>query len=312
MMKINPSRFSPPTSPPASCWTTVLRQGPRALSIALIAVISGCGEEPDEAEPIGVVTEAVENMNALNPNALNPNALNPNALNPNALNPNALNPNALSPAALYSLQLPDEAGSLSRQFLKYVVSCAFDSAQSFSFSWADVQGVHNETYPGLLGLATSWSNAPLSLEGQQWVSACLASRVNWYGVSVVLSSRASNPALDKEGLPEILTYLQEEGAFWGNLFTASPAVFSCNNPLSVSHARTQLRDCSSGHRNDNGSIQECGIIHVVGSCALYCQPLDLFGLYHPRCVSDLEGNWLLAPLLNNSTASTAAITVFLN
>ncbi len=41
------------------------------------------------------------------------------------------------------------------------------------------------------------------LQGQQWISACLASRVNWYGVPVTLSSRASHPALNDEDLKSI-------------------------------------------------------------------------------------------------------------
>lgn len=285
----------------------VLRRIPQALAIALTAAIPGCMEAPDEAEPLGVVTEAVENANALNANALNANAL-----NANALNVNALNVNALSPTAMTALQQPGEAGNLSRQLMRYVVSCALGPAQSFSFSWADDQGAHSETYPGLLGLASSWSQSPLDLEGQQWVSACLASRVNWYGVSVTLSSRGAHPALDKESLVETLSYLSEEGAFWGNLFTSTPAVFACNNALGSGYSRHQMRDCAAGHRNDDGSVQQCGIIHIVGSCAAYCQPLDLLGSYHSRCFSSLDGSLLLGLFPNNSTATTAAITVFLN
>ncbi len=310
MMNFASPRFRSPMS--ATGCMAVLRRVPQALVIALTAVSSGCIATSEEAESIGVVTEAVENSNALNANALNLNALNANALNLNALNANALNVNALSPSAMSALQQPGEVGNLSRQLMKYVVSCALDPAQSFSFSWTDVQGTHAETYPGLLGLATSWGQSPLNLEGQQWVSACLASRVNWYGVSVMLSSRGAHPALNSESLPESLTYLSEEGAFWGNLFTSSPAVFSCNNPLGNGYSRNHLRDCAAGHRNEDGSIAQCGVIHIVGSCLTYCQSLDLLGAYHPRCFSSLEGSLLLGLFPNNSTVTTAAITVYLN
>ena len=286
----------------------VLPRVTQALAILITAGISGCGEPwNEEAETIGVMTEAVENSNALNANALNANAL-----NANALNANALNANALSPAAMTALQVPGEVGDLSRQLMRYVVSCALGPDQSFSFAWTDIDGVHAVTYPGLLGLATSWSQTPLNLQGQQWVSSCLASRVNWYGTSVTLSSRGSHPALEKEGLSETLGYLTEEGAFWGNLFTSSPAVFTCYNPLGKGYSRAQLRECAAGHLNANGNIQECGILQIVGSCAAYCQPLDLLGSYHPRCVSDLDGILLLGPFLNNPTATSAAITVFLD
>jgi hypothetical protein len=294
------------------------RVAPRRLVASIVAGLlaastAGCATAGgDDAEHVGEVTAALENDNALNPNALNPNALNPNALNPNALNPNALNPNALSSAAMSALRAPDAGGDLSRELMRYVVSCALDSTQSFSFTWTDAGSVsHPTTYPGLLGVARSWISAPLSTADQQWVSACLASRVNWYGIPVTLSSRGENDALGL-GLGEAVAFPTEEGAFWGNLFTSSPAVFACNNPLAASHARYLLRDCADGHLDTQGVPQECGMIHIVGSCATYCQGLDAIGLYHPRCVSNLEGNGFLAPYLANSTATTEAITVFLN
>jgi hypothetical protein len=288
------------------------------LLLSISAVISGCIAPEDETEPLGEAAEAATNVNALNvnalnANALNANALNANALNANALNANALNANALSPAAMSALTAPDDAGALSRQLMKYTVSCALDPTQSFSFSWTDLDGIsHPETYPGLLGLAPSWIQAPLNLQGQQWVSACLASRVNWYGVSVVISSRGRNPAIDTEGLGETVKYLPEEGVFWGNLFTATPAVYACNNSLGKGYARYRFRECAAGHVDDDGNIEECGILQIVGSCLTHCQPIDLFGLYHPRCVSDLAGHGLLAPYLSNPTASTSTITVFLH
>lgn len=288
-------------------------RAPRALAFLLTAVISGCGELPDPVESIGVVTEEIENANALNVNALNANALNANALALNALDANALNTNALSPAAMSALQSPGAAGDLSRQLMKYTVSCALGPAQSISFSWTDALGVvHAESYAGLLGLVTSWSQAPLDLQGQQWVSACLASRVNWYGVSVTLSSRAPHPALDREDLTESSTYAAEEGAFWGNLFTSPPQVFACNNTLGKAYARSKQRDCAAGHLDEGGGIRECGILRIVGSCATYCKPLDLVGSYHPRCASSLDESLLPDPFLNNPTATSSAITVFLN
>lgn len=294
------------------------RVAPRRLGAALVAgwlaaSTAGCATAAgDDAEPVGEVTEALVMDNALNPNALNPNALNPNALNPNALNPNALNPNALSSAAMSALQAPDAGGDLSRQLMRYVVSCALDSTQSFSFTWTDSSSVsHPTTYPGLLGVAPSWISAPLGTAAQQWVSACLASRVNWYEIPVTLSSRGGLGALGL-GLGEIAAFPTEDGAFWGNLFTSSPAVFACNNPSAASHARSLLRDCAVGHLDAQGVPQECGMIHIVGSCATYCQGLDAIGIFHARCVSNLEGDGFLAPYLPNSTATTAAITVFLN
>ncbi len=131
MMNFASTRLRSPIS--ATGAMAVLRRVPQALVIALAAVFSGCIATSEEAESIDVVTEAIENSNALNANALNLNALNANALNLNALNANALNANALSPSAMSALQQPGEVGNLSRQLMKYVVSCALGPAQSFSF-----------------------------------------------------------------------------------------------------------------------------------------------------------------------------------
>jgi hypothetical protein len=256
------------------------------------------------AQPAGPSAEASV-PSALAPNAINPNALAPNALNPSALSGVALDPSALSVASISALQMPDEAGDLSRQFMAYAVSCAFESSQSFSFSWTDsFNVVHNETYWGLLGLAPTWRTQPLGVDGQQWVSACLASRVNYYGVSVILSSRGDNPTLGCRVTThnEISTYTYEEGAFWGNLFTASPAVYACNYAPNKSYAYSKKRDCAAGHLLDNGSTTECGIIHVVGPCSTYCAPLTSTTLYHPSCATDPA---------NSATATGRAITIFL-
>jgi len=260
------------------------------LTVVVSLVTAACGGtlEQDE-ESVGAIEEGLECENALNPNALNPNALNPNALNPNALNPNALNPNALSPGALAAIQMAGPDGALSRQLLRYVVSCAFAPTQSFSFSWTDELGVfHHETYGGMLGLATTWMNHALSQSDAQWVSACLASRVNWYGASVTISSRSSHPGLNKSGTPELTTYTHEEGSFWGNLFVANPQVFSCHHAANRPHSRGHLRDCAAGHLGVGGSVEECGILQIVGSCDARCLPLNPKGAYRPGCDDDLQ------------------------
>ena len=47
--------------------------------------------------------------------------------------------------------------------------------------------VHNESLPGLVGLAPGWATGPLDTAGQEWVTSCMAARLNAYGVSVMLS-----------------------------------------------------------------------------------------------------------------------------
>jgi hypothetical protein len=243
---------------------------PWAALVALAALASGCAIEAQEE--VGVAVQG-----ALNPNALNPNALNPNALNPNALNPNALNPNALSPDAMSAIQDPGSAGDLSRELLRYTVSCALRPDQSFKFSWTDSLGIkHKESYAGLLALAPYWANQPLDLAGQQWVSDCLASRVNAEGVSVMLSSRGTHPALGCSWA-ELAAYPTREAAFFGDLFTSTPKVYACYDPLSMLPSQMARRVCAQPDllELDLGALPtsyDCGPIEVLGPCT------DVLGL----------------------------------
>lgn len=280
------------------------RIGTAVLAVLTLPGLASCaGTREEEETLVGTSLSALEYDNALNPNALNPNALNPNALNPNALNRNALNPNALSPDVLRAILDPGGAGALSRELLRYAVGCALTPAQSFSFSWTDLTGlIHQVVYQGLLGLAPDWPNKPLGPIEQQWVSACLASRTNWYGISVTISSRAGHPVLNKAGSLELLTYTRIEGAFWGNLFTDNPYLHACYIEDNIDHARLLLRDCAAGHIDDSGAVQQCGMIRILGSCQAHCQQLNTKGMYYPSCVNNLTGK---------PEASTRVITVAL-
>ena len=149
---------------------------------------------------------------------------------------------------------------------------------------------------GLLGLATSWATGPLDLAGQRIVSACLAARTNYYGTQVIFSARSPIEPL-KSGLSsqELLDYKLLEGAFWGNIFSATPYLNSCYRTNTVDGSREQLRECAAGHLA-NGVILECGLIHIVGSCAGSCSALDTTSRYYPSCVDHAE--------IQGSTATT--------
>jgi hypothetical protein len=242
---------------------------------------AGRAEAP--AEHPNALNPNALNPNALNPNALNPNALNPNALNPNALNPNALIPNALDPAALQAILDPGPTGDLSRQLLQYTVSCALGPSQSFSFTRTDAEGaVVDETYTGLMGLATGWATGPLDFVGQQWVSACLASRLNWYQVQVILSSRGLSTALSTTAA-ERAAYSNREGAFFGNVFAAQPALYACHYAPDDGASRAVQRDCAAGHLNPDGSVSACGVVQLAGSCDDVCTPVIGMGRFYPIC-----------------------------
>jgi hypothetical protein len=262
-----------------------------AWNVVLAVATAGCGAAAVDPEFVGDEDFELVGNNALNPNALSPNALSPNALSPNALSPNALSPNALSPSALAAITDPGDAGSLSRQFLRYAVGCALDGTQSFSFTWTDSKGgLHPEMYPGLLGIEPTWATGPLSLNGQEMVSACLAGRTNWYEVSVIISMRSlQSPLRTLVAAEELAAYPDIEGGFWGNLFTASPYVRACYLDSTVANSRAYLRDCAAGHLNPNQTISTCGMLAILGSCTTHCNLLNAQGQFYPDCTDPVHG-----------------------
>jgi hypothetical protein len=277
------------------------------LFFTVALLLSGCIGSPGSQEipggEVGVARSELLTMNALTMNALTMNALTMNALTMNALTMNALTMNALSPSNLGAIQAPSTAGDLSRLLLKYTVSCAFDATQSFDFTWTDGSNVvHHDTYWGSLGLATSWSTSPLTTSSQEWVSACLISRVNWYGVSVPLSARGGANGLSVTDPAELSTYSMEEGAFWGNLFVVSPYAYSCDNSYNDSYSRSSLRECAAGHVDSGGNLVDCGMIHRLGSCDAYCKSLTNKGVYHKWCQESTDGA---------AVQTDAVVTVFL-
>ena len=272
-----------------------------SLFLAALLLVGCSGAPGSQEDPEGEIGIAASDLVSVN--ALNMNALNMNALNMNALNMNALNMSSLSPINLAAIQAPTAVGELARQLLKYTVSCALDETQLFSFSWTDAASVvHSETYWGLLGLATKWSTKPLSASGQEWVSACLISRVNWYEAPVTISARGGISGLSVTGPLELIGYPREEGAFWGNLYEATPYAYSCSNPSNDGHSRALLRDCATGHLDIFGQLTDCGMIHRIGSCASYCNALTRYDGYYPQCQ---------VPFGSNVEPVTAVVTVYL-
>jgi hypothetical protein len=253
-----------------------------ALLLPLLIAPMGCiAVAGEEGEALGwASSEAVIG------NALSANALSANALSANALSANALSANALSPGTLGVFQAPGADGDLSRRFLRYTVSCALAPSSSFWFSWTDSAGtVHNESYPGELGLAPGWATGSLGTAGEQMVSACLAARTNWYGVSVTISMRsAQDPLRTLTTDDERAEFGVLEGTFWGNLFSSTPHLSACYDDRNVESSRDARRDCAAGHVSATGAIQECGMIHIVGACAHTCRLLNAsYKQYYSEC-----------------------------
>jgi hypothetical protein len=260
------------------------------LGLGAASLLSGCGGGGEEV--LGAAADALETGNAMIPNAIIPNAIIPNAIIPNAIIPNALSAGGLDAASLAALQDPGQRGDLSRMFLKYLVGCALDATQSFSFSWTDALGaVHAEAYPGILGIAPSWATQPLT-DGtkQRLVTGCLAGRTNYFGTPVTISMRApQNPLKKNVSDSEAAAFPNVEGAFWGNLFSSSPYLYACYNTANAATARADARVCATGYLDSSGQVLPCGPIALAGPCDAVCPNLGMSGRAYTSC-SDPPGS----------------------
>jgi len=253
---------------------------------ASLIVASGCIAEPlPEDEALNTDSSALSTDNALTLNAITLNALTLNALTLNALTLNALTLNSMPQGAIQAIQDPSAQGALNRELVRYMVACAFKPSQSLNFSWTDEADLtHNEHYVGQLGLAPQWYTGVLGQEGQHIVTACLGAKVNYYGTKVTISVRSGKAPLRLHpNDDELDAYSKIEGAFWGNLWAPTPYINACYNTANVDNSRDHLRDCAAGHLNADGSIEQCGIINIVGSCANACKKYNASRGYYEDC-----------------------------
>ncbi|KYG08134.1 hypothetical protein BE21_25460 [Sorangium cellulosum] len=265
-----------------------------ALLVVPLVTTACIGAELD-SDPEALLEEAegaLESDNGYLINALSLNALSLNALSLNALSLNALKPSSLSSDTLSAIKDPGTNGALTRELLRYVVSCSLRADQTFAFSWTDSSGVaHPELYRGDLGYAHWWATTPLGKDNayvQGQISACIAARVNWYGVSVRISLRNNEMPTTPA---ERAAFTVREGAFWGNLFAPSPYLRTCYSPAGVTRARQLQRDCAAGHISVDPvsgatTVQQCGPMQIVGSCDAICNQTDSENGYYRGCLQN--------------------------
>jgi hypothetical protein len=254
--------------------------GACVLGATFLAIGSvGCGGAPDANE---TQTSSALAANALSANALSANALSANALSANALTSNALSANALSANALTSSALRDP---LSREFLKYVVSCALDDGQDFSVV---VDGV-KYTFEGSLGLAPEWGKKNGSCDGscQRWVSACVLARVDFLGVKREISLRGDNGVLHPAP-HELRDYPVREASYFGNVFIPGRPRYLCLSPGQDEDVRvcgpsldncpmTVVGDCDDAcDRGPFRSFTDCSDKGKEGKGRTYAESITVF------------------------------------
>jgi hypothetical protein len=227
--------------------------------IALMA--TACVGDPD----VSTRTQGVAEGNAI---AINAIAINGIALNGIAINGIAINSlsNNLYVMTSTDLLATDEG----REVLKYVVSCAIPTGTTLTGSHAGI----TYNFIGEIGLAPAWLGRGLRETEQRWVSACLLSRVNRFGVPVSISIRGPHQALTVTE-EEALVYSVEEGAFYGNVFQGveGPMVWNAcrGRDQAVSETGTlELRDCTEPDP-ENPGLTLCGF-NYTGDCGAWAQP----------------------------------------
>jgi hypothetical protein len=238
---------------------------PRMLLSALwLLGAVACGTEELDAEPEAL---AVRHQPLQFENGLSANGLSANGLSANGLSANGLSANGLSAEDFRSWfsQAPAHADMV----MQYVVRCAVPAGQSRTYTHAPTQQTF--TWHGGLGLTPGWaSGQPISLAEQQLLTACLASHVNKYGVSVLISvlgktaTGQSIPYTDAE----LHDYAIKEGCFFGNLFTGQ-GVFYGNDSHLLDDKQSSARACvlSSEHPE---SMTTCSPMVYTGPCDRIC------------------------------------------
>jgi hypothetical protein len=130
---------------------------------------------------------------------------------------------------------------------------------------------------GALGVASSWATGECDLACQERVSACMLARVNAWGTPVALSVRTSD-VVDQGQLTsyELQTYTVEEGAFFGNLFAAEPALYSCTGTgWDEGYFSADFRRACAHSDWQAAEGADCGAIINTGPCQEVCESTGL-------------------------------------
>ncbi|HEY3104275.1 MAG TPA: hypothetical protein VGJ69_11825 [Pyrinomonadaceae bacterium] len=157
------------------------------------------------------------------------------------------------------------ATSEGREVLSFIVSCALPADATLVGTLPD--GSPFEFF-GEAGLANEWLDHPLKKAGRGWVSACLFAHVNIHTTPVPFSMRGQTQALAASP-EEVATWTLEEGAFYGDYFSApgEPVQWIACRGRDQAAGETGgliLRDCTEPDPNDPTHTL-CGFTYA-GDC----------------------------------------------
>ena len=220
------------------------------LALAVAVTSTACVIDDESAE------EEIGTTYKLGVNKLGVNKLGVNKLGVNKLGVNKLGVNSLATSDMM-------ATADSREVYSYVVGCALPAGQSIIAK--DANGV-SYTFAGAIGLAPAWATRAPTVSERRWVSACILSRTNYYGVSVQISMRHDTNVALTSTLAERTQYSETEGAFFGDLFASTQTWFACSNRTWTPFSTNSLRMCAL---SSNGTTTDCGFTYA-GPCTTAC------------------------------------------
>ena len=221
-----------------------MKYHPSMCSVLAFCILAAC-HGTDEVGSVGTVAQPQLELNQLELNQLGLRRLSLSQLQP----------------GLHALEHTDLMESEDgRTVLRYVTICALSPGQELAFQ----HDGFDYRYNGHLGLAPSWLDNPLTRKQQRWMTACLLSLVNAYGVPVEVSLRADG--VSSASPQEMADFPVYEATFFGNLFSNQPRLHACQgsrNPVANAHSDDRaLRVCSD-------PTDDCAI-EVVGPCNQVC------------------------------------------
>jgi hypothetical protein len=220
---------------------------------------------------VGAAAEALFNTNGLTSSGLTSGGLISSGLISSGLTSGAL-------TSLSGLAQTLDTNPNAPMFLSYVVSCALPEGQTVVVPSAANPGT-SHTFNGSIGIAPAWGasdTASCDATCQEWVSACVISRVNHLGQHVDLSIRGANAALAL--VPgEATDYPNREATYFGNVFTSPQQIYGCRT---ATDDQTLInRPC--GHGAD---VTGC-VIDVLGDCGSVCSVNDPTTGYYGTCTA---------------------------
>ena len=243
---------------------------PLALLVAAGCIDSELESEPNLSEDTQSVV--VDNRIALNRIALNRIALNRIALNRIALNRIALNRLQANLSSIGTLLDSPEG----REVFSFVVSCALEEGSVLVVNHPTL-GTLN--FLGEIGLAPQWERRAMNNSDQRWVSACLLARVNNNDVTVQVSLRGPDDALDTTA-SERSSWRLEEGGFFGDVFQPNGQpleMYACrgrDQALGAEVGAMAVRDCTEPDPANPGKTL-CGMT-FAGDCADFVAPANAY------------------------------------